>query len=820
MPASDYDNVGQPRKASIPPDHPACLDETPAAEDNPPLRMSSGDQVTSSGSSLRQQYPTAPGDTPVFSARHLLARAVQRFTAHPALDVLALVVLTLLVWGLYPFSRGVRFFGDDINFLFEAWKNASAPLLEQVLTKYPRDGFTRVLAFWPFVLAALTPRPIAVLQLFYAGAWLLNGLAVAYVAKVIRPGSRLVPFAAGVLTVTATSDFLTASVVYGPHLLGIALFFLGTAGLLRSVEPGRGSAPAVAGGLLLLWSFFTVEYTYPAVPVVPVLIWLHARSARSARRWGHVARACWKPFLALALAFAPAVMVLMFDLHRPGSRAATLLISGCALPPFCPFPQWFWQFTSHVAHNFWPLAWAFRPIPPWYDNYPRMFTPLLSAVVAAFGTALALWRFRGHRRRSAAEGQASMGSQVALAIAALAAMALANAAAVNFGGDYFVRSHFVSRCWASLALALLLGVLARDRGVWLLSGPVFAGFVFFGIWGGIERQGYLLAYAVNERRELASLLEVVPGFAPPAQLLVIQPPGSPTFLASNNPNTVPFAYGDVALWHHRLIAPNSGFEYSRIDGDPSGRIRVIVNSKEELEVDPSRCVMVFYSISQRRFIRLDEIPAGLPRAAASAFDTYRPRRWVRYHQPGSTPHAIAEFAYASEGRLASRALGQSARYAKLVARTPSASMLSIAPSLADRIQVDSLTPYVVESSGARPFVWLGAGRAEGYSSVLWSWEAAAATLAIRVTPGPSRRDPTRHLVARLTGSGEAEQRFNRQFDHEGEIAIDLLLAAGANILETWIDDAADAGVEPGGDRRNLLARIETMHLASESRAPR
>ncbi len=147
-------------------------------------------------------------------------------------------------------------------------------------------------------------------------------------------------------------------------------------------------------------------------------------------------------------------------------------------------------------------------------------------------------------------------------------------------------------------------------------------------------------------------------------------------------------------------------------------------------------------------------------------------------------------------------------------------MLSIDPSLADRIQVDSLTPYAVESIGARSFVWLGAGRAEGYSSVLWSREAAAVRLAIQIAPGPSRRDPARHLVARLTGAGEAEQRFNLEFDREGELAIDLRLVAGANILEMWIDDVADVGEAPGGDRRILLAKLATMRLASESRPPR
>ncbi len=368
-----------------------------------------------------------------------MAQAVHRLTAHPALDVLALVVLTLLVWGLYPFSRGVRFFGDDINFLFEAWKNSSEPLVAQLFTKYPRDGFTRVLAFWPCPRhpdAEASRGPPAVLGRLArqrAGGRLRGQGHPAWLSTRPLRGRR--PHGHGHVGLPHRV------VVYGPHLLGIALFFLGTAMLLQSVEPGHGSARAVAGALLLLWSFFTVEYTYPAVPLVPILIWLHARSTRNARRWGLVARACWRPFLALSLAFAPAVAVLMLDLYRPGSRAAPLLIPSipsCAVPPFFPFPQWFWHFGSHVAHNFWPVGWAsavalVRQLPadvhsaPVGDRRRLRDGPRALAVPTSRGPE--------HRRRPA-----GVGSQVAFAGVALGAMTMANAAAVNLGSDYFLRS--------------------------------------------------------------------------------------------------------------------------------------------------------------------------------------------------------------------------------------------------------------------------------------------------------------------------------------------------------------------------------------------
>ena len=139
---------------------------------------------------------------------------------------LVFALLTLLVWGIDPFSRGLRFASDDLNFYYQAWQHHTEPFVRQLAQKYFADGYTRSLAFWPFVVAAQLPNPAAFLQCFYAVVWLLNGFAAARVARVLVPESPTVPFLAGCLALTATSDYHTGSVVYGPHLLGVALFFL------------------------------------------------------------------------------------------------------------------------------------------------------------------------------------------------------------------------------------------------------------------------------------------------------------------------------------------------------------------------------------------------------------------------------------------------------------------------------------------------------------------------------------------------------------------------------------------------------------------
>ena len=124
--------------------------------------------------------------------------------------------------------------------------------------QYPVDGWTRLFAFTPFVVAAHVPWPVTFLQLFYGAAWLANGLAIAYLARVLGRGSRAAPFVAGCLMLTATSDFQTDLLVYGPHLFGVALFFFGAAVLARTVEPGAGAGRALTATVLLAVSFFTV----------------------------------------------------------------------------------------------------------------------------------------------------------------------------------------------------------------------------------------------------------------------------------------------------------------------------------------------------------------------------------------------------------------------------------------------------------------------------------------------------------------------------------------------------------------------------------
>ena len=374
---------------------------------------------------------------------------------------------------------------------------------------------------------------------------------------------------------------------------------------------------------------------------------------------------------------------------------------------------------------------------------------------------------------------------------------------VNPGGEYFVRSHFVSRGWASVGLAITLSRLALSRRFRGGAATIFAVFIFFGVWGGVERQSYLLGYSINERRELSSLLEAVPAFAPSTRLLVIQPPGSP-LMAVNNPNVVPFLYGNAGLWNSVILAPNSPLEASTVDGDASGRIVIATLSKGTAVVDPSACIMVFYSKSQRRFVRLDESPAGLLRGSDSFVNTYRPGRFL-FDQMSTTttPRAVTEF-------LAQNGFVSAAKRKRHFSRTPS--VLTISADLANLVQVDSLTPYAIGKYRGVDVAWLGPNRSAGYSSLIWAQADVLSRLHIEVSALPDRRPIQLPLVTRLIRPDGTDDLMTYDFEGRGVFKRDLRLATGANTFELWLQ-VADAALLTG-DALSRLAYVAQMRITT------
>ena len=109
-------------------------------------------------------------------------------------------------------------------------------------------------------------------------------------------------------------------------------------------------------------------------------------------------------------------------------------------------------------------------------------------------------------------------------------MALAaNAAyALVWFSEFHYRTHILSRVWASLAIGILAGWAGtrKPRLRWAACAIVTA-FVFFGTWGGIERQDFFLATWRGHQRELASILNAAPSLRPGTAVILrgAAPPG-------------------------------------------------------------------------------------------------------------------------------------------------------------------------------------------------------------------------------------------------------------------------------------------------------
>jgi hypothetical protein len=690
--------------------------------------------------------------------------------SRPYLDSTILLLLTMAVWGYFPFERGVGVTGDGINFLSAAWRNAAGPFWKELISKYPHDGWTRALAFWPFAVAHHVSFPTVFLQMFCAAVWLLSGIAVTRLTRVLIRESELAPFISGCLMLTATSDFQTNLVVYAPHLLGIALFFFGTADLLVASQAGSSSWIAIRAFLLLLASFFTVEYAYPVVPVLLLFIYV-TRDPFSPRR-------AWRSVFALTFAFVPALLVLAAALRRPDSHSARVTSGAYDL-------DWLRWVGRHFLFNFTPWQWAFRRTPQWFDNYGRSIPLWFFFSASTLATVIVISRVRGlefsQTRGSAkseekAESRHHRGVLLLGLLAFLAALA-ANAGTARLGGEFCVRSHFVSRGWVSLGLALVLAEVITRAARRKIAYVLVSAFVFFGVWGGIERQSYLRSYALYERRELQSLVEAVPAVPHDAHMVLVQPPGSPTLLACGNPNTLPYFYGDATLQGRVVLVQNSWAAYSTVWGTGDGFVRVMVNSKAEMVVPHGRTVLAYYSISQHRFVRLFEFPAGLLSNSRSTFADYRLDPFSERVPPASRPSFAREFL---AGQFLERDLPSAITHGQ-------ADMVKLAPELGSAVTTDSLAPFKLKTTSAGVISWLGVGRGNGYSILLWSREARLLQFDIGVSHDPTQSEAGQTFVFRSRKVGEGGEGERRRFDFHEPLLAELNVAQGMNVLEMWID---------------------------------
>jgi hypothetical protein len=425
------------------------------------------------------------------------------------------VFLTLLVWGLFAFDRGL--FHDDASNLAWAQRASSQPpwgLFE------PMVAPTRLLLSAPYVLAFASPAPAAVLQLLLGMCWLLSGFAVLALARRLFPWSRALALVAGALAVTATSDLLTNSSVGLSYCSSGLAFAAALTAALRFQETGRPVA-LVAAALLLNAGLLTSDGAAPAAALAPLLFL--ATRGRADRRWAATS-ACW------SLALVPWTVAFLRFLRDPGSYAAI------ALAPFDAVRQG--RLTAALtAHDFMPWRWAFRR-PVWIEHLPPV-VPAWAYVLTAFAGAVAFVAAASAAGTAsgAAVRDAERWPRRHYVAAVLVLMIVATHAA--FSGvqlaEVRYRTHLVTRLLTSLLLALVAEALARRLSAPRLALALPAVFVGLGVAGGLERQDTYLATWRRQRTELASILEAAPALDSKATLVFSLAPDPGGFQATRVP---------------------------------------------------------------------------------------------------------------------------------------------------------------------------------------------------------------------------------------------------------------------------------------------
>jgi len=423
------------------------------------------------------------------------------------------VFLTLLVWGLFAFDRGL--FHDDAAHLMWVSQHVGAPLRGLFA---PLVSPTRRLLAAPYIAAWASPAPAAVLQAFLGAAWLATGFAVRALVR-RAGGSAGAALVAGALALTATGDLLTNSSLALGYVVSALAFVAALAAALRFQATGR-PAPLVLAVLLVNVSLFTTDGAAPAAALAP-LFFLASRG-RADRAWFRVS-AAW------SLALVPYGILLIRFLTDPTGYAAAALV---ARPPLVRARL----FAALFAHDFMPWRWAFRT-PVWIERLPAILPVWLTAACALAGAAafVAVARAGGAATGSPVPDEDRLRERrvaaalVLLILATHAAFSGVQVAEVRF------RTQLLTRLFASMLIALAAEAAARRLRAPRLALALPALFVGLGVAGGLERQDTYLATWRRQRAELASILEATPALDPKATLVLSLVPDPGGFQATRVP---------------------------------------------------------------------------------------------------------------------------------------------------------------------------------------------------------------------------------------------------------------------------------------------
>lgn len=541
------------------------------------------------------------------------------------------LALTLAVWGLFVLDRGL--WHDDVQNLFRAFV---AP--ERGEGFFPAITMpTRRLLGVPYFLALESGPALQVLQLFAGLAWLFTGVLAERLARRLWPAAPLAGLVAGVLTLTATPDFFTNTLVGLSYQLSILAYL---AALLLGLRWLQGGGPLLLAlsSLCLAASLWTTDVALPVWALAPVL-WASAPGASRRRA------------LSLALVWyatpLPYLYVLLGQVAGSGGYLQRAVVPLDA-------HAWSTRFGSLLVHNFTPWRWAFaRPL--WFPRLEELVPFGVRLLVAGLGAGLA-WHVA---RRSAHEpAPQELDRRGAPVLALLLLMAASNALFVSVQlSDLFCRTHLLSRVFASLALAGL-GAMAFHRAQGAgrrVLAAAFAAWVTLGLLGGLERQDYFAAYWRAHRQELGSILAQVPSLAPDAHLL-LHVPAHERYLATEAGYLarawLSLLYQDssvecrVFLWSDArptaCAAQPDAYE-CRGERSPDCQ-RLDGLESERLAYD--KLVLLEYEPSRNEYVLRPQLPPD----AGSGSGGYRPGELVRVRPRAPLGRALLE----SPGGLAAR----------------------------------------------------------------------------------------------------------------------------------------------------------------------
>jgi hypothetical protein len=400
------------------------------------------------------------------------------------------VVLVLLVCWLPVPMRSL--WQDDTLLLRHARMRQGQGLAAALA---PAGSPLRRLYTLPYSLAIETPPVVGTLHLLHAMIWLGQALAAGWIARLLLPGARLTRFLAICLTLTASSDYLTANLTALGYNFGALLLLLAIGSSLRFVTGGNVAWIFMAS-ISLAASLWTIDVAIPALPFIPLLLfWRGGRTA-----WRRIACVV----VAAGLAIAPALWTEWQFLRDPSGYAAV------AVQPLA-WTTRLYRTATFWFDNFAPWRWVFaRPI-----FYPRPLVVIPLWLIGVTAGLASFWFLL--QARSEADEQRTRTVAILRLAAILGAMTLiANAAYVSLQmAEIHYRTHIVSRIWASILVAAVLG-WAIQRWPRLRAGflGVAALFVGFGIWGGLERQDLWISTWRQHKEELRSIVRAAPALRP------------------------------------------------------------------------------------------------------------------------------------------------------------------------------------------------------------------------------------------------------------------------------------------------------------------